>query len=133
MLSVAKMDSFPNLQAQSDATQLTTQAEQAVAELRKWTKHHQEIIDEHEKYAADIVKASEEASKNRAFSESVRSSKSSSLLCIVTTLTRRLEARRLRVSLISYSGSSTWSPEQLTRSNVNRSTVRSVSILTTTP
>jgi hypothetical protein len=72
MLSVAKMDSFPNLQSQQDGARLVSQAKQAVAELRKWTNHHQAIIDEHGKYAADIAKASEEASKNRAFSGSIK-------------------------------------------------------------
>lgn len=72
MLSVANMDSFPNLEGQDDSTQMLKQARDAVAELHKWTKWHQAIIDEHERYAADIAEASEKASANRVFSEAIR-------------------------------------------------------------
>ncbi len=72
MLSVANMDGFPNLEGQQDSAQMLKQAREAVAELRKWTERHQAIIDEHERYAADIAEASQNASKNRAFSEAIR-------------------------------------------------------------
>jgi hypothetical protein len=46
-------------------------AKAADAEVRKWTKRHQDIASDHERYAADIAKASDEARKNRAFSQSL--------------------------------------------------------------
>jgi hypothetical protein len=71
MLAVAKMDEFPNLARQQDREQMIAQAREAVAELRKWTKRQQEIVDDHEEYARNLAKASEDASKSRAFSESL--------------------------------------------------------------
>jgi hypothetical protein len=71
MLDVAKTDSFPNLAAQQDGAQMVAQAKAAVAELRTWTKRHQEIVDEHEEYARNLAKASADASKSRVFSESL--------------------------------------------------------------
>lgn len=75
MLSVASMDSFPNLASQADGEQMITTAKAAVAEVGKWTKHHGDIAAEHERYAAQIAQASEEARKNRAFSHSLRALK----------------------------------------------------------
>jgi hypothetical protein len=75
MLSVADMESFPNLASQTDGAQMIETAKAAVAELRKWTKRHQDIAADHEKYATEIAKASEEARKNRAFSQSIRTLK----------------------------------------------------------
>lgn len=71
MLTVARMESFPNLEQQEDRAEMVAKAKAAVAELRKWTGRHQAIIDEHEKYAAELAKAAEEAGKSRAFSESL--------------------------------------------------------------
>ena len=71
MLSVASMDTFPNLAGQENRDRLVADAERAVAELRKWTTRHQEIADTHTRAAEAMAKASEEASKNRAFSQSM--------------------------------------------------------------
>src|SRR6266545_6027660 len=72
MLNVASMDSFPNLAEHENAAEKIAVAEAAVAELRKWTQYHQSIADEHARYAAEMAEASEQASRNRAFSESIR-------------------------------------------------------------
>jgi len=80
MLDVAKMDSFPNLVAQQDGAQMVAQAKAAVAELRTWTQHHQEIVDEHDEYARNLAKASADASKSRVLSESLTSLKAEFLL-----------------------------------------------------
>lgn len=71
MVSIAKMDNFPNLTGQVNSDHMIQQAEDAVSALRYWTKQHQDIADEHSSYAAELAKASEEASRNRAFSESI--------------------------------------------------------------
>jgi hypothetical protein len=71
MLSVADMDSFPNLASQSDSAKMIKAAEDAVAEVRRWVSHHQDIAADNQQYAAEIAKASEEAKKNRAFSASI--------------------------------------------------------------
>lgn len=71
MLTIASMDSFPNLEAQIDREDKIAIAKSAVAELRKWTKRHQAIVEEHERYAAEIAKAAEDAARNRAFSDSL--------------------------------------------------------------
>lgn len=71
MLSVAKMESFPDLARLEDADQKIEQAREAVAEVRRWTERHQEILDDHEEYARNIAKAAEEATRNRAFSASI--------------------------------------------------------------
>lgn len=71
MVNIAKMDNFPNLAGQVDSAQKIQQAEEAVSALRYWTRQHQAIADEHSHYAAELAKASEEASRNRALSESI--------------------------------------------------------------
>ncbi|WP_433268990.1 restriction endonuclease [Actinosynnema sp. CS-041913] len=71
MLRVASMDSFPNLNAQVDRDALVAKATDAVAELRRWTRRHQEIAEANERAAAAMAKAAAEASRNRAFSESL--------------------------------------------------------------
>lgn len=71
MLNVAAMDSFPNLVGQDDSERMIAQAVAAVAELRKWTQRHQEIIDDHEEYARDLAQAAENASRNQAFAEAL--------------------------------------------------------------
>ncbi len=71
MLSVAEMESFPNLASQVESVQKIVTAKAAVSEVRKWTKRHQDIAADHERYAAQIAKASEEAKRNRAFSQSI--------------------------------------------------------------
>lgn len=71
MTSVANMDAFPNLAAQEDREKLIADAKRAVTELRIWTTRHQEIADAHKRAAAAMAEASEKASKNRAFSESI--------------------------------------------------------------
>jgi hypothetical protein len=72
MLNVAAMDSFPNLEGREDSTQLTSQAERAVAELRTWTERHRALIDQHEQYAQDIATAAAKAATSRAFSASIK-------------------------------------------------------------
>jgi hypothetical protein len=57
MLTVSRMDSFPNPETQPDRDEKVARALAAVAELRKWTHRHQAIVEEHERYAAEIVKA----------------------------------------------------------------------------
>ncbi|BCB84444.1 restriction endonuclease [Phytohabitans suffuscus] len=76
MLSVAKMDSFPNLERHEDGEQLLAVARAAVAELRKWTGRHQAVIEEHEKYAAELAAAAAKADRNRALSASLADLKS---------------------------------------------------------
>jgi hypothetical protein len=71
MLNVAAMDSFPNLAGQSDSEQMIAQAKSAVAELRKWTQRHQEIVDDHEEHARNLAKVSEDADKSGALSRSL--------------------------------------------------------------
>lgn len=71
MLTISRMDSFPNLEAQTDRDEKIARAKAAVAELRKWTERHQAIADEHERYAAEIAKAAEQAARTRAFSASL--------------------------------------------------------------
>src|SRR6266852_5117486 len=77
MLSVAKMDSFPNLAGHEDSKGMISQAQEAVTELRRWTDRHQEVVDEHEQYVRKIAQASEDDSKNRTFSESIRKTQGS--------------------------------------------------------
>jgi hypothetical protein len=72
MLNVAAMDSFPNLQGREDSTQLVSQAQRAVAELRTWTERNQALIDQHEQYAQDIATAAAKAATSRAFSASIQ-------------------------------------------------------------
>lgn len=72
MLSIAKMDSFPNLQNQEDSHNKIATAKSAVSELQKWTKHHTDIAQAHEKYAKEIAQATNNAAKNRAFSQSIQ-------------------------------------------------------------
>lgn len=81
MLTVGRMESFPNLEQQPDgAAEKVAKAKAAVAELRRWTNQHQAIIDQHEKYAAELAKAAAEAGKSRAFSESLADLKTRFLL-----------------------------------------------------
>ena len=70
MLSVDDMDSFPNLASQADSAAMIKVAEEAVAEVRRWVAHQQDIAADNQQYAAEIAKASEDAKKNRAFSAS---------------------------------------------------------------
>lgn len=71
MLSVAKMDTFPDLAKHEDADRLTAQAQAAVADVRRWTQRHQEIIDAHQEYARTIAAEAEAAKRNRGFSEAL--------------------------------------------------------------
>lgn len=71
MLTVAKMDTFPDLAKHEDADRLTAQAQAAVAEVRRWTERHQEIRDAHEEYARTIATDAEAAKRNRSFSEAL--------------------------------------------------------------
>jgi hypothetical protein len=68
MLSVAKMDTFPDLVSLADHDERIAQAAAAVAEVRRWTTQHQEILDAHEDYARGIATAAAEAERNRVFS-----------------------------------------------------------------
>ncbi len=61
MLSVAKMDTFPDLAKHEDADRLIAQAQAAVAEVRRWTERHQEIRDVHAAYARTIAAEAEAA------------------------------------------------------------------------
>lgn len=71
MLSVAKMDTFPDLTKHEDADRLIAQAQTAVAEVRRWTERHQEFRDAHEEYARTIAADAEAAKRNRGFSEAL--------------------------------------------------------------
>jgi hypothetical protein len=71
MLSVAKMDAFPDLAKHEDAVRLTAQAQAAVAEVGRWTERHREILDAQAAYARDIAAEAEAASRNRSFSEAL--------------------------------------------------------------
>lgn len=71
MLTISRMESFPNLEAQIDRDDKIAIATAAVAELRRWTARHQAIIDDNERYAAEVAKASEGAARNRAMSEAL--------------------------------------------------------------
>jgi hypothetical protein len=51
-----------------DADRLAAQAQETVAEVRRWTERHQEILDAHEEYARIIVAEAESAKRNRNFS-----------------------------------------------------------------
>jgi hypothetical protein len=95
MLDVAKMDSFPNLARQQDSERMIAQAREAVAELRQWTKRHQEIVDEHEDYARNLAQASADAGKSRAFSESLAELKAGFLLMHGSTSNVQARGRAL--------------------------------------
>lgn len=99
MTSVAKMDTYPDLTGHEDSDQMVPRAEAAVAELRKWTNRHQEILDEHEQYARSIAKASEEASKNRAFSDSISKLKDQFLAMSQSTSNPQARGKALEVFL----------------------------------
>jgi hypothetical protein len=71
MLSVGKMDSFPDLAKHEDADRLIAEAQAAVTEVRRWTERHQEIRDAHEEYARSIARDAEAAKRNRGFSEAL--------------------------------------------------------------
>ncbi|MBT8226374.1 MAG: hypothetical protein HKP61_04215 [Dactylosporangium sp.] len=73
MLNVARMDRFPNLEAQPDKERFVPIAEAAVAELRRWTERHQEIVDEHEAYTKQLEDMAAQAEKTRAFAEQLAS------------------------------------------------------------
>lgn len=69
MLDVANMDRFPNLEQQNDATEMIAKANKAVAELRRWTKTHQAIVDEQQASAADITARAKKDQDERRFAE----------------------------------------------------------------
>ncbi|MFD8087241.1 restriction endonuclease [Kitasatospora sp. NPDC059722] len=69
MLDIAGMDRFPNLESQVDGADMVAKAEAAVAELRRWTGKQQEVIKEHEEYAASIAESAKKAQAIRAFTE----------------------------------------------------------------
>lgn len=71
MLTVGKMDTFPDLAKHEDADRLTAQAQAAVAEVRHWTERHQEILEAQAEYARDIATEAEAAKRNRGFSEAL--------------------------------------------------------------
>ena len=71
MLSVAKMETFPDLAKHEDADRLIAIAQAAVADVRRWTERHQEIRDAHEEYARGIATEAEAAKRNRSFSEAL--------------------------------------------------------------
>lgn len=71
MLSVGKMDTFPDLAKHEDADRLIAQAQAAVAEVRRWTERHQEIWDVHEEYARTIATEAEAGKRNRSLSEAL--------------------------------------------------------------
>jgi Restriction endonuclease len=71
ILTIGRMEEFPNLEAQPDREEKIATAKAAVAELRKWTKRHQSIVDDQERHAAERVAAAQTAERNRAFSQSL--------------------------------------------------------------
>jgi Restriction endonuclease len=71
MLSLAKMDVFPDLASHEDSDRLITQAQAAVAEVRRWTERHQDIRDAHAEYVRNLATVAEAAKRNRGFSEAL--------------------------------------------------------------
>ena len=55
MLEVAQMDRFPSLARHENAEQLLAQAHEAVANLKRWTERHQGLLDEQERFAAELA------------------------------------------------------------------------------
>ena len=71
MLTVAEMETFPDLAKHEDADRLIAQAQAAVAEVRRWTERHQEIRDAHVEYARNIAVEAEAGKRNRSFSDAL--------------------------------------------------------------
>ncbi|WP_405527751.1 hypothetical protein OG592_07945 [Streptomyces avidinii] len=67
MLDIAAMKTFPNLMNQVDGNDM---AAKAVAELRRWTVKHQEVIQEHEAHAAAITESAKKVQDGRVFAQS---------------------------------------------------------------
>jgi restriction endonuclease Mrr len=57
MLEVTQMDRFPSLVRQQNGEQLLAQAREAVANLLRWTKQHQGLLDEKERFAAELTQS----------------------------------------------------------------------------
>ncbi|HEY1701019.1 MAG TPA: restriction endonuclease [Trebonia sp.] len=71
MLTVGRMDTFPDFARHEDADRLVAQAQAAVADVQRWTDRHQEILTAHEEYARTIATEAESAKRNRGFSEAL--------------------------------------------------------------
>ncbi|MBA2807198.1 restriction endonuclease [Streptomyces sp. KM273126] len=69
MLDIAVMETFPNLNSQSDSEIMVAKATAAVAELKRWTAKQREVIAEHEAHAASIAESAKKAQEGRAFAE----------------------------------------------------------------
>ena len=69
MLEVSGMDSFPNLRGQDDSEHLIAKAKEAVAELKSWTKKHQEFITEHAMVEEERAKAAAKSANSRALAQ----------------------------------------------------------------
>ncbi|MFD0150061.1 restriction endonuclease [Streptomyces sp. NPDC055721] len=69
MLDIAAMDTFPNLTNQVDGDDMTAKAVAAVAELRRWTVKHREVVQEHEAHAVAITESAKKAQDGRAFAQ----------------------------------------------------------------
>jgi hypothetical protein len=69
MLELSGMESFPNLRSQTDAGQLVARAVQAIAELRLWTKQHQDLVTERAQVEEDRVKVAAKVADRRVLAE----------------------------------------------------------------
>lgn len=69
MLSIAEMESFPDLARHEEHDEMIAMATTAVTKLRMWTRRHQEILDAYAEYARDAVAAAAIADRSRALSE----------------------------------------------------------------
>jgi hypothetical protein len=55
MLEVSQMDAFPGLARPENSAELIAQAKTAVATLKTWTEKHQGLLDEQDKFAAELA------------------------------------------------------------------------------
>ncbi|XVV14407.1 restriction endonuclease [Actinoplanes sp. CA-131856] len=71
MLTLAKMDSFPNLEIQRDREEKLESARFAVAQLQAWTRRHGSEIEEWERNAKQREQAARENERVRNFSQTL--------------------------------------------------------------
>lgn len=57
MLEVAEMHDFPSLARHENGPQLLAQAQAAVATLKSWTGKHQGLLDEKDRFAAELAES----------------------------------------------------------------------------